>query len=227
MIKAVRANLSTLNYTGIIGILNETLKKNVLMASDMSFLKTTKLMDTFKKDLCYPSGFAAALKTINASTANLIANNIDLEFDLDKKCFVSRVESLNGNRPTATAKEMNMICSATETFDSMKKISNENAEYNGNEEDEFVEEIELMDFMDYLFRTPTLGSAHSAGKKIMEVIRNIWKSSCAVRAGVLCIRTSRIGGGSCRRPRGSPRRPAAIDGRCRPVGPGGSCFHLP
>ena len=32
MIKAVRANLSTLNYTGIIGILNETLKKNVLMA---------------------------------------------------------------------------------------------------------------------------------------------------------------------------------------------------
>lgn len=84
MIKAVRANLSTLNYTGIIGILNETLKKNVLMASDMSFLKTTKLMDTFKKDLCYPSGFAAALKTINASTANLIANNIDLEFDYAK-----------------------------------------------------------------------------------------------------------------------------------------------
>lgn len=59
----------------------------------------------------------------------------------------------------------------------MKKISNENAEYNGNEEDEFVEEIELMDFMDHLFRTPTLGSTHSAGKKIMEVIRNIWKSS--------------------------------------------------
>jgi len=37
--------------------------------------------------------------------------------------------------------------------------------------------IELMDFMDYLFKTPTLGSTHSAGKKIMEVIRNIWKSS--------------------------------------------------
>ena len=35
----------------------------------------------------------------------------------------------------------------------MKKISNENAEYNGNGEDEFVEEIELMDFMDHLFRT--------------------------------------------------------------------------
>ena len=62
----------------------------------------------------------------------------------------------------------------------MKKISNGNAEYNGNEEDEFVEEIELMDFMDCLFRTPTLGSAHSAGKKIMEVIRNIWKSSSSV-----------------------------------------------
>ena len=59
----------------------------------------------------------------------------------------------------------------------MKKISNENAEYNGNGEDEFVEEIELMDFMDHLFRTPTLGSTHSAGKEIMEVIRNIWKSS--------------------------------------------------
>ena len=62
----------------------------------------------------------------------------------------------------------------------MKKISNENAEYNGNEEDEFVEEIELMEFMDYLFRTPTLGSVHSVCKKIMEVIRNIWKSSSSV-----------------------------------------------
>lgn len=179
MTKAVRTSLITMNYGRIIETLNETLKKNVLMASDMSFLKTTKLMDTFKRGIRYPSGFAAALKTINASTAKLIANNIDLEFDLDKKRFVSRIKSLDGNRPTATAKEMNIICSAAETFDSMKKISKENAEYNENEtkEDEFIEEIELMDFMDYLFKTPTLGSTHSAGKKIMEVIRNIWKSS--------------------------------------------------
>lgn len=182
MIEAVKKNLATMNYAGIVGTLNETLKKNVLMASDISFLKTTKLVDTLKADLYYPSGFVTALKNLNVSTANLIANNMDIEFNMDKKCFVSRDESLNGNRPTATAKEMNMICSATETFDSMKKISNENAEYNGNEveEDEFVEEIELMDFMDYLFETPTLGSSHSAGKKIMEVIRNIWKSSSSI-----------------------------------------------
>lgn len=177
MIEALRTNLSNLNYTGIIEILDETLKKDVLMASDMSFLKKSKFTDTFKNDLRYPSGVATALKSISVSTANLIANNIDLEFDLDKKCFVSRLESFNGNRPTSTVKEMNIICSAAETFDSMKKILNENPEHNGNEEDEFVEETELMDFMAYLFTTPTLGSTHPAGKKIMEMIRNIMKSS--------------------------------------------------
>jgi len=43
---------------------------------------------------------------------------------------------------------------------------------------------------------------------------------CAVRAGVLCIRTSRNRGQSYRRPQGPPRRSAAIDGEGRPVGPG-------
>lgn len=174
MIEALITNLSNLNYTGIIEILNATLKKDVLTASDMSFLKKSKFTDTFKNELCYPSGFATALKTINTSTANLLANNIDLEFNLEKKCFVSRLETFNGDRPTSTVKEMNIICSATETFDSMKKILNEN---NGNEESEFVGEIELMDFMDYLFKTPTLSSNHSTGKKIIEMIRNIWASS--------------------------------------------------
>ena len=177
MIEALIKNLSNLNYTGIIEILNTTLKKDVLTASDMSFLKKSKFTDTFKNELCYPSGFATALKTINTSTANFLANNIDLEFDLDKKCFVSKLETFNGNRPTSTVKEMNIICSATETFDSMKKISNENSEYNGNEESEFVEEIELMDFMDYIFKTPTLSSTHPTGIKIIEIIRNIWTSS--------------------------------------------------
>ena len=177
MTEALIKNLSNLNYTGIIEILNTTLKKDVLTASDMSFLKKSKFTDTFKNELCYPSGFATALKTINTSTANFLANNIDLEFDLDKKCFVSKLETFNGNRPTSTVKEMNIICSATETFDSMKKISNENSEYNANEESEFVEEIELMDFMDYIFKTPTLSSTHPTGIKIIEMIRNIWTSS--------------------------------------------------
>ena len=88
-----------------------------------------------------------------------------------------KLETFNGNRPTSTVKEMNIICSATETFDSMKKISNENSEYNANEESEFVEEIELMDFMDYIFKTPTLSSTHPTGIKIIEMIRNIWTSS--------------------------------------------------
>ena len=89
MTEALIKNLSNLNYTGIIEILNTTLKKDVLTASDMSFLKKSKFTDTFKNELCYPSGFATALKTINTSTANFLANNIDLEFDLDKKCFAN------------------------------------------------------------------------------------------------------------------------------------------
>lgn len=178
MVKEVSANLSALNYSGVIKILNKTLEKKFLSASDISFFKTAKIIDAFKNEIYYPAGLVTALKTMNASTANNIANNKYLEFDLNQNRFVSKIESLDGNRPNATTKEMNVICSAVETFESMKIILNERAENNKSEaeEGEFIEEIELMDFMNYLFRTPNLGIDHSAGKKIMEAIRNIWES---------------------------------------------------
>ena len=155
MIRDLKTSFATADYRGIIGILNETMSRPTIMASDVAFLKTSGLVDAIGDDLKRPMGLATSLRNLNIITANDISFNGSLEYRTEEAVFKSKSGEVS-------SKTLNVICSGKHIFTSP--------------DGEVVNENELIDFCSLLSRTPTLAMMDDTGKRIYEFITTLFKT---------------------------------------------------
>ncbi len=153
MINEISEYYVNMNYEAIIKTINTSLCESRLTASDVSFLKTSKLVAAIGDEIHYPKGLTNSLKHLNIKSAIDIADNIAIKYDLKTNMFLS-------DEGESNSKELNIICSAKEIFNSV----------NG----EFFSEEELIDFMTYLSKTMGLGAMSKTGQKIYDYIKYLF-----------------------------------------------------
>lgn len=154
MIEAITSAMVNMDYLSCFSIANEALDKPRIIAPDVAFFRTTELAKAMKPELAYPYGFSTALKSLNKSSAFAISDNPEIFYDVSQKGFSGEGIENNG---IVLSKELNVVCSAKEVIDSV--------------DEGFITELELMDFMSFLFETPSFASSHPAGQKIYQFIQ--------------------------------------------------------
>lgn len=156
MIEAITSAMVNMDYISCFSIANGALDKPRIIAPDVAFFRTTELARAMRSELSYPYGFSTALKTLNKSSAFAISDNPEIFYDVSRKGFSGDGVDNNG---IVFSKELNVVCSAKEIIDSV--------------DEGFITELELMDFMSFLFDTPSFASNHPAGQKIYQFIQNL------------------------------------------------------
>ncbi len=145
MMHDLAACFANAQYKGLVDILNRSMSAAIMTAPDVSFIKTSELVDTLSSELVYPRGFAKSMKELSKATANDIADNEKLDYSTESNKFISsygEVDSLG----------LNVICSG------------KNVLYLAT--GEIFTESELVDFCSFLSRTPMLAFQNDTGKKI-------------------------------------------------------------
>lgn len=153
MVQNLSACFANAEYNGLIDIINDTLARPRIEAPDIAFIKTSKLVDSIKKELVLPRGFSSAMKTLNKSTAEGIADNSEIVYDIGRNLFIS------GSGDT-DAQGLNVISSGKEILTLTTK--------------ELFTESELIDFMTLLSTTPMLALSVETGKKIFELLNELF-----------------------------------------------------
>ncbi len=156
MIEAMTSAMVNMDYISCFSIANEALDKPRIIAPDVAFFRTTELAKAMRSGLSYPYGFSTALKSLNKSSAFAISDNPEIFYDVSRKGFSGEGVEKKG---IVLSKELNVVCSAKDVIDSV--------------DDGFITELELMDFMSFLFDTPSFASNHPAGQKIYQFIQNL------------------------------------------------------
>ena len=156
MIEAMTSAMVNMDYISCFSIANEALDKPRILAPDVAFFRTTELAKAMKSELSYPYGFSTALKSLNKSSAFAISDNPEIFYDVSRKGFSG--EGIDKS-DIVLSKELNVVCAAKEVIDSVDEA--------------FITELELMDFMSFLFDTPSFASNHPAGQKIYQFIQNL------------------------------------------------------
>ena len=153
MIEQVAKCIASLNLDGCIASIQKTVDNSSIIMPDYSFLKTSPLMKSIKKEIDMPYGFATDIKHFNYSSAKQVANNKFIVFDSQKRAFIS------GNKKV-TINELNSICTAVKFFGTLN-------------DNELFSENELIDFMSFLDQTPKLALSNPIGQRINQVIHSI------------------------------------------------------
>ena len=153
MITKIAKNIASLNLTGCIAAVQDTVNQPSIIMSDYSFIKTSTLIKDLQSAISFPYGFVTDIKNVNISSAKQIVDSKSIVYKNNKRVFVTK----NGE---ATPQELNTICSAVRLF----KIVNDN--------EHFTEE-ELIDFMSFIEKTPKIAIKHPVGEKIYQIIQEI------------------------------------------------------
>ena len=153
MIDNVAKYLATLNIGGCVQAIQDTVDKPSIIMPDYSFLKTSPIIKSVRKDLVFPYGFVTDMRHFNSSSAKQIASNCNITFNTETRCFVS------GDYTTNTT-EMNTICTGIRFLEVLG-------------DDEVFSENELIEFMSFLDRTPKLAMSNEIGIKILNLVRSI------------------------------------------------------
>lgn len=153
MVQNLSACFANADYNGLIDIINDTLARPHIEAPDIAFIKTSKLIDSIKKELVLPRGFSSVIKALNKSTAEGIADNSEIVYDTGRKLFIS------GSGDT-DAQGLNIISSGKDILTQTSK--------------ELFSESELIDFMTVLSTTPMLALSVETGKKIFELLNELF-----------------------------------------------------
>jgi|LSQX01.2.fsa_nt_gb hypothetical protein len=153
MIDNVAKCLAALNIEGCVEAIQDTIDQSSIIMPDYSFLKTSPIMKSVQKDLFFPYGFATDIRNFNSSSAKQIANNCNISFNTQTRCFIS-------GDYFANTREMNTICSGVKFLGAIG-------------DNEVFSENELIEFMSFLNETPKLGMSNETGIKILNLVRNI------------------------------------------------------
>lgn len=155
MIRDLQYCFANAQYSEIIKVLNATLSLPRIEAPDVSFIKTSKLVNILEDDLTYPRGFSSSLRDLNKSTAEGIANSNELQYDTGNNLFISSSGFID-------SKGLNVVNSGKEIFTF--------------ESNEIFTEGELIDFASLLSSTPMLALSVQTGRKIYDFLKGLYQS---------------------------------------------------
>ena len=118
MLDELHHHLAGGNYSAYVNSMSETLKNTLVDAADISYLKgikTSELGSQVIHAIDMPKGLTSKLDDIHIFTANRLAVNDELSFNLHTKQFVLN----NSPEKTSTVEEMISLYSAAALFDSL------------------------------------------------------------------------------------------------------------
>lgn len=143
------------NFSSYVDALSDALRSSRLVAQDFWFIKESTSLQSLSQEINFPIGFVTALKDTNKPTAERIAPNRSIYYDLSSRGFVdvSHPEIL------ITTKEINIVCAGNDLFDCI--------------EEDYIEETELLNFMTFLSQTPSFADSHDVGKKIIYLLQEV------------------------------------------------------
>lgn len=152
------SNLSTCfanaKYGELGTIINESVTSGTIYAPDISFIKTSPLIQIFGDEIEYPRGLKSSLNVLNKTTAADVATNVSLKYDVKENLFVS----LKGE---VDSKGLNVVCAGRDVLNTVG--------------DELFTDNELVDFISYLSNTPMMGPESVTGKKIQKLIKELFE----------------------------------------------------
>ncbi len=148
-LNSFRTNLFHNNYFAAIEAITKSLKLPIIEAPNIALLKLNKsLMRLTEFEL--PKGMRSAIESLHISTAQELSTSDSVRYDCSEATFFIDDEPEN----SCTAKEANVIYSATRLFDEL------------TEED-------LFSFLRHLSSFYSLGSSHPVGEKILKIVKDI------------------------------------------------------
>ena len=138
-------------YEYLPDVLNQAMAGSTIGAADVAFLKTGAIIPIIESELKYPRGFKTSVSNLRKSTAEDIADNPHIEYDTRENKFI-------GSESKVDSKSMNIVCAGIEVFGS----------------DDLFTEVELMNFVSYLSRTPMGGGFNETGIRIHQWLEEIY-----------------------------------------------------
>lgn len=145
-------NIATVNISGFIGAIQNIIDEIKIQMPDLTFIKTSDLVQGLKSELTLPTGFVSDISDFNKASAYRLSTNKNIVFDCDKRLFLDV-----DNDSSANVVEMNSICCFATIAEDL-------------DADEIFTENELMNFMTFLSETPMLALRNVVGKKIFRVV---------------------------------------------------------
>lgn len=152
MIRDLKGCFVNAQYEYLPDIFNKALQGPTIGAADVAFIKTGSIIPVIDSQLIYPRGLKTSLETLNRSTAENISDNAEIIYDTKNNSFISNDSKIN-------SKGMNIVCAGIEVMGS----------------GELFTEVELIDFISFLSRTPTMGARADVGKRIYDWIDGMYK----------------------------------------------------
>ncbi len=148
-INSFRTNLFNNNYFAAIEAITNSLKFPLIEAPNIALLKLNKSIMGLT-ELEIPKGMRSSLESLHMSTAHEMSTSDSVSYDSRHATFLINAEPEN----SCTAKEANIIYSATKLFDEL------------TEED-------LFSFLRHLSTYYSLGLSHYVGQKILKIVKEI------------------------------------------------------
>jgi len=144
-----RNNLLRNDYSSAIEAITRSFKLPIIEAPNIALLKLNKtLIGLTEVEL--PRGMRSAIDSLHISTAQDLSTSDSVSYNCSQATFFIEAEPEN----SCTAKEANVIYSATRLFDEL------------TDED-------LFEFLRHLSSFYSLGSSHHVGEKILKVVKDI------------------------------------------------------
>lgn len=141
------------NYEFLPSVFNTAMRKPIIGAADVAFLKTGSIIPVIESKLDFPKGIKTSLKELNCSSAEDIADNDDINYDTKTHEFIT-------SNAAESSTSMNIILAGKAILDP---------------DGDMFSEVELMDFVSFLSKTPMLGTSVHTGKKILTWIKNLFE----------------------------------------------------
>jgi hypothetical protein len=148
-LNSFRNNLFHNDYFAAIEAITKSLKLPIIEAPNIALLKLNKSLMGFT-EFELPRGMRSTIESLHISTAQELSKSDSVSFDCSQATFFIDAEPEN----SCTAKEANVIYSATRLFDEL------------TDED-------LFSFLRYLSSFYSLGLSHHVGEKILKIVKDI------------------------------------------------------
>ena len=143
------------NFSSYVDALSDALRSSRLVAQDFWFIKESTSLQSLSQEIYFPIGFVTALKDTNKPTAERIAPNRSIYYDLSSRGFID----ISHPEILISTKEINVVCAGNDLFDCI--------------EEDYISENELIDFMTFLNEKLSFAGSHEVGKKIIYLLQEV------------------------------------------------------
>ncbi len=160
MLESYREALKGFDIARCADALAKAMNQAVIDASDMAFIKLDDIAFQVSEKQSFSRGVHTAIKDMRVDTAERLKQCESIQYLPHKKQFF--IESKP--EETASLTEMNVLCSGANLLGALANDA------------EFIDEAELIEFMNELADVMALAGNHSVGQKIMCLLRERGKA---------------------------------------------------